>query len=114
MTSKSDVTNPSIFNNPLIESVKRSLSPEELAHYEKLGKALYADVEFETSKSISNIDPPMVEAIAYIESSLRSGMHPSYLDDNEKMILKNAYGDDWVTRYGYVSGDKDTIVTLMM
>ena len=54
----------------------------------------------------------MTEAVAYIETSLRSGLHPSMLEDNEKALLKETYGNEWYHRWGYIEKDLDDIVTL--
>jgi len=54
----------------------------------------------------------MAEAVAYIESSLKSGLHPSMLEENEKALLQDNYGDEWYKRWGYVEEDLNTIVTL--
>jgi len=50
--------------------------------------------------------------VAYIESQLQAGMHPSVLDDNEKAILRDAYGDEWYLKWNYIKEDLDDIVTL--
>jgi len=36
---------------------------------------------------------------------LKSGLHPSMLDENEKILLKEALGDKWYEKYGYVEQD---------
>ena len=53
----------------------------------------------------------MLEALAYVESQLNSGLHPSMLEKNEKALLKDAYGDEWYTKWEYVYEDLKNIVT---
>ena len=109
---RSKLSDHDLFNNPMIEAAKRSMSKDELKHFETLGRELYGDVDFETSQNLRNMPPPMVEALAYIESCLNAGFHPSYLEDNEKMLLKDAYGEKWYERFQYVEEDLNEIVTL--
>ena len=109
---RSKLSDHDLFNNPMIEAAKRSMSKKDLEHFETLGRELYGDVDFETSKNLRNMPHPMMEALAYIESCLKSGLHPSDLEDNEKMLLKDAYGKKWYERFEYVEEDLNDIVTL--
>jgi hypothetical protein len=56
--------------------------------------------------------PAMTQAIMYIENQITSGLHPSMLESNEKELLKDAYGEKWYSKWGYVEGDLTDIVTL--
>ena len=53
----------------------------------------------------------MMEGAAYIVDSITSGMHISYLEENEKELLKEVYGTSWFERFGYIEGDLTEIVT---
>jgi hypothetical protein len=103
--------NDDIFNNPMIKAAKKALSKEDKERYAKLGEELFKNIDFEKC-SVHNIPPMMEESILYIESMLKSGLHPSMLSDEEKFILKDVLGEKWYERYGYIKEDLDNIVTL--
>lgn len=101
-----------LFDNPMTRSAMAALSEEDKAKYKMIGDHLYGRVNFEDGQTLNNMPPPMAEAVAYIETSLMSGMHPSMLEDNEKALLKDNYGDEWYKRWGYIEADLNDIVTL--
>jgi hypothetical protein len=101
-----------LFDNPMTRSAMAALSEEDKAKYKMIGDHLYGRVNFEDGQTLNNMPPPMAEAVAYIETSLMSGMHPSMLEDNEKALLKDSYGDEWYKRWGYIEADLNDIVTL--
>jgi hypothetical protein len=101
-----------LFDNPMTRSAMAALSEEDKAKYKMIGDHLYGRVNFEDGQTLNNMPPPMAEAVAYIETSLMSGMHPSMLEENEKALLKDNYGDEWYKRWGYIEADLNDIVTL--
>lgn len=106
-----DIAND-LFNNPMTQAAMAALSEEDKERYRLIGEQLYGNIDYQEGKILNNMPPNMVEAVAYIESQLQSGMHPSVLDDNEKAILADAYGDEWYLEWGYVKEDLDNIITL--
>ena len=108
----SKVNDTNLFNNPMIEAAERALSPEEKEKYKQIGESMYGNMSFENSDMILNPDVELLEALAYIEEELKCGMHPSILDDNEKELLKDAYGEEWYTKWGYVKEDLFELKTL--
>lgn len=100
-----------LFDNPMVTAAKKSMSPRSLERYKKLGESMYGGINFTESK-VDNRPEPMVEALAYIEESLKSGLHPSMLDDNEKAILLDAYGKEWYKKWRYIEEDLNSIVTV--
>jgi len=112
--SKSEIrTTGNLFNNPMIESALKALSPEDLEKYREIGEKMYGTVNFEENKILNNIPPPMYEAGAYICEQLKSGLHPSMMDDDEKRLMEEIFGKEWYTKWGYVEGDLTDIVTLV-
>ena len=101
-----------LFNNPMINAAKEALSEEEKEKYARIGTEMYKDIDFDTNKNLNNQPAPMAEATAYIVESIKSGLHPSMLDNDEKTLLYDAFGDDWWEQYGYVKEDLNEIVTL--
>lgn len=100
-----------LFEGVLAKAAMAALSDEDKEKYRVIGEHLYGRLNFEDG-SLNNLSPEMNEAVAYLESQLNSGLHPSMLQENEKELLKEAYGEDWYTRWNYVNEDLEDIVTL--
>jgi hypothetical protein len=98
-----------IFSNPMVQAAQAAMSDEDKEKYKKLGESLFKDINFENGQVES---PPINEAVAYIETQIRSGMHISLLEDNERSILVDVYGPEWYLRYNYVEEDVNEIHTL--
>ena len=101
--------NNDLFDNPMVRSAMAALSEEDKQKYKIIGDQLYGRINFENGQSF---EPPIAEAVAYIETSLQSGMHPSMLEENDHVLLKEQYGDEWYKQWGYVKEDLTEIVTL--
>ena len=93
------------WDNPMVRAAMEALSPEDLQRYKEFGEYMYGTTDFARSKALGNIPPPMAESIAYIEAGLRSGLHISDLDDDERAVLQEAFGEEWFTRYGFSKED---------
>jgi hypothetical protein len=102
-----------LFNNPMIESALKALSQEELSRYRALGEEMYGTVDFEENKILNNTPAPMYEAGAYVREQLKSGLHPSMMDDDEKRLMEELFTKEWYKEWGYVEGDLTDIVTLV-
>jgi hypothetical protein len=100
-----------VFNNPMVEAALKALSPADLLKYKIIGEELYGNVNFEDSKILNTMPVPMEECVYYVSQQLKSGLHPSMMDDNEKNIMKEAYGDKWYERWGYIEKDLTEIAT---
>jgi hypothetical protein len=100
-----------VFNNPMVTAAINALSPEDLDKYRKIGEQMYGTIDFEGAHALNNMPAPMGEAVAYVLESLKSGLHPSMLDEDEKALLLDTLGDKWWEKYGYVEGDLTEIVT---
>ena len=104
--------NMSLFDNPMTRAALSSMSDEDKRKYKKIGEELYGHMNFEDAKVLNSVPAPMEEALAYIQEQLKSGLHPSALDDNEKAFLADSYGDEWYLKWGYVKEDLDEIKTM--
>ena len=100
-----------LFNNPMVDSARKSMSKEVLERYEAWGHAVFDDIDYETA-AVSKYPPPMLDALAYVEESLKSGQHPSTLSTEEKALLNEMRGKEWYKQWGYVEGDLKDIVTI--
>jgi hypothetical protein len=87
---------------PYIEAALKSLTPEQKERYQKLGEAYFNDIDMETSTVNNN---PVDDTVAYLVTAVKSGLHPSYLDDSEKKFLKDALGEKWYEKYNFTDDD---------
>lgn len=101
-----------LFNNPMVEKARKSIPEEQQKNWEKIGEQMYNSVDFvDTEGKTQTIPESMMEGIAYVVDSITSGMHISYLEDNEKELLADVYGSTWYERFGYVEKDLTEIHT---
>ena len=101
-----------IFENQMIKAAISALSEEDKKRYKMIGDHLYGRINFEDCQSLNNMPPSMAEAVAYLESQLQAGFHPSMLDENEKALLVDRYGDEWYREWGYIKEDLVDIITI--
>jgi hypothetical protein len=101
-----------LYDNSMIKAAMAALSDEDKEKYKQIGNELYGTINFENGKLNEEVKPPLEEALAYIKSQLLSGMHPSMLEDIEKELLKENYGDEWYIEWGYIKDDLTDIVTV--
>jgi hypothetical protein len=105
--------NDSLWENPSVIAAKEAMTPEQLADLERQGEYMFSN-NFETTTNMASMNESMLEALAYIRESLKSGQHPSTLNANEKALLNDAHGEDWLKEFGYLKEDLDSIVTVTM
>ena len=90
-----------LFNNPMVNNALKAMTPEQLEEYKKFGESLYGNINFEDSKIVNNMPPPMAESVAYVEEGIKSGLLPDDLTEDEVTLLQQAYGEDWYLRYEF-------------
>lgn len=100
-----------LFEGALAKAALASLSPEDREKYRIIGEQLYGNINFEEGK-VNNTPAIMTEAADCIETQLRSGLHPSMLEENEKALMEEVYGKEWYKRWNYTEEDLMDIVTL--
>ena len=91
----------SLWDNPMVTSAIKAMDKEQLEKYKKMGEYMYGSINFEDSKIINSVEPPLSESVAYIEQGIRSGLLPSDLTEDEIVVLDNAYGEKWYENYGF-------------
>lgn len=101
-----------LFDNPMVRAALAAMSPEEKERYRQIGEQMYGNMNFEDARYLINPETKMTEALACLESQLRSGLHPSDMEDNEKAVLIDAYGEKWYEKWGFVKEDLSEIVTV--
>lgn len=87
------------------KNIERSMDEEQLRDLKRLGEKFHEsfDVARGTTTDTSTIN--MEEALAYVVESLKSGIHPTFLDENETALLVAGYGEDWYKNWGYSDED---------
>ena len=103
----------SLWNNPAVEAAKKDMSPEELEKYRKMGEHMYGNLDNINNPNTLYEGPKLEEAAEYLGEAVKSGLHPSMLEDHEKAVLKEIQGDKWWENYGYVEADLTEIVTIL-
>jgi hypothetical protein len=88
-----------LFDNPMVEAARQSMTSEQIEEYKQLGEQYYGTIDFETGQSTD----PLHDAVAYIVEGLRSGLHPSYLEEEERKVMESTYGPHWMKSFGYPS-----------
>ena len=98
-----------LFNNPMINQAKKALSAADKEKYEEWGHAVFDDIDYESTAQ-TKYPPPMLNALVYIEDSIKSGQHPSTLTEDEKNVMKEIRGEKWYEKWGYCEGDLTEII----
>lgn len=95
---KEEVLDP--YNNPMIESAKNALTPEQREEYKRIGEYMYNNDIYNisetrmTSKNASDQD-----LCLYASEFLKAGGDPKDLSDNELRALEKFYGGKWYERF---------------
>jgi hypothetical protein len=106
------MNNSNLFDNNFIKNIEANIDPIQKEKYKKMGEDLYNSVDYVNTGSNNETMPSvMADAIAYILDSLRSGQHISTLENNEKQILKDTYGEEWYKILGYTEKDLTEMIT---
>ena len=105
-------TTNTLWNNPMVRMAMKSMTEEEKQQYKKIGEQLYGNMNFKNSTLTIDPDHQMKEAKLYITELLKSGLHPSHMEENEKIVMENEYGLEWYKKWGYTKEDLDSIVTV--
>ena len=100
-----------LFNNPMVEAARRSMPEKEIQRLKTIGEEMYKDIDFEKVQE-NNMPPEIHESLLYVDSLIKSGLHPSMLNKDEKFLLEEGFGPKWYENYGYVKDDLNEIVTL--
>ena len=102
-----------LFDNPMTRAAFEAMTEEQKEKYKIIGEHLYGQFDFQDEQSICNMPIEMIEAVTCLEIQLRSGLHPSMLEDNEKDLLADARGEEWYIIWGYTQKDLYEIITTL-
>jgi hypothetical protein len=93
-------------NQELYDQASSMMSSEQIQQYKEMGEKMYNSIDFTTSEVLDNTDSPIAESLAYISEAIKSGLHISYLEENEIEVLRQGYGEEWFKRFGYECFEK--------
>lgn len=118
-----------LFTNPFVKEAEKALSPKQKEDYQRQGEYMYGNLEdyvvIEDNKpkmdyveiKKEETKPPQqtitnfAKVVEYIEESIKSGQHISFLTDAEKQIMAQERGKKWFRKYGYKKRDLTEIFT---
>jgi hypothetical protein len=93
-----------IWNNPMVRDIEKNMSESDKIKYKLEGEYLYNSINFEDPN-----ETKIKDLVAYISELLKSGMHPSYLSEEDKQTLESVYGKEWYKNFGYKKEDLDSL-----
>lgn len=93
-----------IFDN-LRAKFMEQMPEEDQAAYKRFGEKFHSSFNVDTGAPIDLSTINMEESLAYVVESLKSGLHPKYLTEDEVAMVRAGYGDQWYTKWGYVEKD---------
>jgi len=82
-----------------------NLPDEDKEAYRRFGEKFHSSFDVDTGSPIDLSTINMEESLAYLVESLKSGLHPTYLTEDEVVLLKAGYGEEWYTKWGYTKND---------
>jgi len=91
----------------MYEKMKHSfldqLDEKEKVKFQKFGEKFYNSFNVDTCQPYDTSSINLEESLAYVVESLKSGLHPKYLTEDEKMLVEAGYGKEWYKKWGYDS-----------
>jgi len=95
-----------LFNNPMVDSARKALSPEQIEEYKRIGEYMYNNDVYKVMEQGSIIkEPREQDLILYATEALKSGLNPRDLTQAELRAIVDTYGDKWYENFGYESED---------
>jgi len=96
-----------LFEN-IRKNMEKNMDEEQVANLKALGEKFHEsfDITKGTTTDLTTIN--LEEALAYVVESLKSGIHPGYLDENERAMLEAGYGEEWYKKWGYTKDDLES------
>lgn len=92
-----------LFDNPMVRSARAALSEQDKESYKRMGESLYNEIDFE--RSIVYEEEKFDSDYESLIESLKSGLHPSYLTNEETTLLIQRLGQTWYTHFGFTPTD---------
>ena len=101
--SRSDEERQKQLFESIRKNVEKGMTAEQIADMKVLGEKFHESFDVAKGTVHNTNEISMEEALAYVVESLKSGIHPAYLTDDEKALLMAGYGEEWYKQWGYAS-----------
>ena len=88
-----------LFENSTARAAYSALSDDHKEMYRKWGLHMFGTIDFEDSRVLKALPPPMEESVGYIIAGLKSGLQMQDMDENEIALMKDVYGDEWYKKF---------------
>ena len=92
-----------LFSNPMVDKARETMTPEELEKLKREGENMFS-IDYENERMIA-----INEIHEQLKIMLRSGIHPSFLTEEEKSIFVAKEGKEWYENYGFLVCDLQRI-----
>ena len=93
--------NEDLYNNPMVKGAFSAMSEKQREYYKQFGKSLFNTINFKDNSILNNMPVSGDDILRYAEESLKSGLDPNSLTELEIASLKDTYGLEWFTCFGY-------------
>ena len=91
-----------LFNNPMVESARKAMSPEQQEEYKRIGEYMYNNDVYKVNEIGSKVkEAGNADLILYATEALKSGGNPNDLSGAELRALIDIYGDRWYEKFGF-------------
>lgn len=90
-----------LFNNPFVKAAKESMSLQQIENFRKMGEKYFSAWDFDKGNPEEILDV----AVAELSEAIKSGLHPSDLEENDIAIMESKLGKEWYTRFGFEEDD---------
>ena len=103
------------FSDEQTEKMFNALPKEEQDKFTTMGEHMFsqlgADKDGKLVIDLNEFNKDYTEETAYVFSQIKSGLHISYLTDQEKTLMQKSFGEKWYIKWGYVEEDLCDIIT---
>lgn len=89
-----------LFSDTTFKAIYDEFPEEEKKTFKAQGEYMY-DKDYATINT--DLQGRLIEAAAYINEGMKSGLRPSQLDDSEREVMRSLYGTVWYEKYDFKS-----------
>lgn len=89
-----------LYDNPMVRSAKKAMTPEQIEEYKKIGEYMYNNVDYHKAEMETVKQPEPIDLLVYATEALKSGGSPMDLTKQEIAELESVYGKKWYEHFG--------------